>query len=389
MLGAPLVEHARQTVPECCDRWVLVAGDWSHLHYNGHESKTDRIELSRKRDLGYELFTALAVSDQDGSPLAPLCLELRAQAGVYTTRSPTVLKPLSRLDGLEPAMDYVQGQRLGKPVVFIMDREADSVMHLRRWDATGKQFLVRANDNPQVVHEGENKPLAQVARDIRSRLKRTRPVLYQGKPAQQFVAETIVVLTRPACLHRVDQKTRRKKHKRIHGAALALRLVVVEVRDAHGKRRACWLLLSNLPASVRASQIALWYYWRWRIESYHKLLKSAGQQVEQWLQGSAEALVRRLIVTAMTAVLVWQIARDPSPQAAQLRQTLVKLSGRQMKRTKNSRGFTEPALLAGLTILVPMMIALEVMSPEELKAAAHELMPLIRSMASPGPSGSG
>ena len=36
-----------------------------------------------------------------------------------------------------------------------------------------------------------------------------------------------------------------------------------------------WLLLSNVPADVAASELALWYYWRWRIESFFKLLKSA------------------------------------------------------------------------------------------------------------------
>ena len=30
-----------------------------------------------------------------------------------------------------------------------------------------------------------------------------------------------------------------------------------------------------------------WYYWRWKIESFFKLLKSAGQQLESWQQPSA------------------------------------------------------------------------------------------------------
>jgi len=88
-----------------------------------------------------------------------------------------------------------------------------------------------------------------------------------------------------------------------------------------------------------------------------------------------------LLVTAMIAVLVWHIARDTTEQGKQLRTTLVKLSGRQMKRTRNSRGFTEPALLAGLCIAVPMMTLLETMSMEELKSAAHQIMPLIRAAA--------
>ncbi len=376
------------TIPPCCERWLLVIGDWSNLHYNGHGSKADRIELSRSNDLGYEMFTGLAVSDRDGSPIAPLCLELRAENGVHTTRHATVHKPASQLDGLEPVMDHVAAMSLGKPAVFIIDREADSVAHYRRWDAAGKKFVIRANDSRRVLHEGKDRSLREVADGLHRRMKQARSVLHKGKPAEQFIAETTVVLNRPARRHRVDRHGAKKKHTTIPGAAITLRLVVAEVRHQSGKVLARWLLLDNLPG-VSHSTIALWYYWRWQIESYHKLLKGAGQQIEQWRQETAATLSRRLLVTAMIAVLVWHIARDASPQSRQLRTTLVKLSGRQIKRTKDSRGFTEPALLAGLCVLVPMMILLETMSLEDLKTAADELMPLIRSAAHSHPSESG
>lgn len=388
-LCAPLIEHACSSAAACCDEWVLVINDWSNLHYNQHESKRDRVELSMNTDWGYKMLTSLAMSDRDGSPIAPLCLELRAGKGLYTTRHAAVQKPLSPLDGLEPVMDHVAAMPLGKPVVFLIDREADSVAHYRRWDAGGKKFIIRADDNRRVLHNGKEQPLRKVARGLRQEMKWTRPARFKGKSAEQFVAETTVVLNRPAYQHRVDKRTGKKKHKVIAGPALALRLIVAEVRDKNGKVLACWMLLSNLPSTVSDASIALWYYWRWKIESYHKLLKNAGQHVEEWQQETASSLVRRLLVTAMSAVLVWQIARDESPQAERLREALIKLSGRQMKRGKDSRGYTEPALLAGLCVLIPMMTLLESMPLEDLKAAAHELMPLIRSVTGRRPSGSG
>jgi hypothetical protein len=69
------------------------------------------------------------------------------------------------------------------------------------------------------------------------------------------------VLNRPARQHRVDPKTKRKKHRNIPGPAISLRLIVAEVRDAGGKVLARWMLLSNLSSDVSASTIALWYYW--------------------------------------------------------------------------------------------------------------------------------
>jgi hypothetical protein len=388
-LCSPLIGHARQFVPTCCDQWTLTILDWSNLHYNGHASKTDRVELSGRNDLGYEMLTALAVSDRDGSPIAPLCVELRARDGLHTTRCSKVQKPASRLDRLEPVMDQVAAQRLGKPAAFIIDREADSVAHYRRWDAAGKKFLIRADDNRRALHAGRDRTLREAARALAPALKPTRKVLCKGKQVEQFVAETTVILNRPARQHRVDGQSQREKRKTIPGPAIALRLIVAEARSADGRVRARWLLLSNLPSEVSASEQALWYYWRWRIESYHKLLKSAGQQIEQWRQETAATLTRRLLVTAMTAVLAWQVARDRSPQGQKLRTTLVKLSGRQMSRRKNTRGFTESALLAGLCVLTPMLMLLEIMSVEELKQAAHEYMPLIRAATRARQGGSG
>ncbi|QDT74099.1 hypothetical protein I41_32940 [Lacipirellula limnantheis] len=41
---------------------------------------------------------------------------------------------------------------------------------------------------------------------------------------------------------------------------------------------ATWTLLTNVAQQdADASKIALWYYWRWRIESFFKLLKSHGE----------------------------------------------------------------------------------------------------------------
>lgn len=375
-LASPVIDCARAGVVDACADRVLVALDWSPLHLGGHDSKEDRVELAHSRDLGYEMLTGLAVGDRDGSPIAPVYLELRAKDGVHSTRADRPLKPVSSLDGLGPIMAHVKDLDLGKPLVFIIDREADSVSHYRAWDAAGRRFLVRANDPRYVLHAGREQQLGAVANALpRKQFIEARPVQLKGDPATQFVAETIVVLHRPARPHRLDPRSGKRKHKSVPGEPLTLRLVVSEIRNDRGKVLARWLLLTNLPASVEAGTVALWYYWRWRIESYHKLLKGAGQQVEDWQQETAAAMSRRLLVAAMSAVIVWRLAREENPQAAELREVLVRLSGRQMKRTKNARPFTEPALLAGLGVLVSMFDCLRRYSVEELRRLAQATLP--------------
>jgi hypothetical protein len=392
-LAGPLIDCARVDVPLVCDRWLLVVMDWCKLHFGGHESKTDRIELAHAKDLGYDLLTALAVGDRDGAAIAPLCLELRAGDGVHSTRCDRPIKPGSSLDGLEAVMGCVEGYALGKTPVFVIDREADSVGHYRRWHAKGRRFVVRADD-ARLVLDGRGKQLllGKLADRLKRQggLKAVGPAAFKGRSAgvTQFAGETDdVVLHRPARTHRVDKRTGKARHKNISGEPLALRLIVSEIRDDRtGKVLARWLLLTNLPpSSADAATVARWYYWRWRIESYHKLLKGAGQQVESWQQESAAALARRLLVAAMACVLVWRLARDQTPQAAAMRDVLVRLSGRQIKRGTNHRPFTEPALLAGLGVLIPMLDLLRRHDLHDLRRLARATLPAILQTHPPSP----
>lgn len=369
-LCAPLVEVVRAASADSAEN-LLVALDWSRLDYSAHVSKKDRIVLQNRHDLGYKLLSALALSDKSGAPLAPLCLELKARDGVHSTRDNRVFPALPPLDGLTPVMAHLEAQQWGRRLVYIVDREGDSVAHFRDWDAKGWTFLVRARVGPRVKHAGLSKSLKQVASDMKLRF--ARQVRYHGKEAWQYVGESTVLLERPASRHRVVRGKRRKKL--IPGAPLELRLVVSEIRDATGNVLAQWLLLTNLSAGVDAAKVALWYYWRWRIESYHKLLKTAGQQVERWLQDDAASLMRRLLVSAMACVTVWQLAREETPEADAMRKLLVRLSGRLMKRGKDRREFTEPALLAGIGVLIPMLLLLEETSLDEVRRLAQSVLP--------------
>ena len=114
---------------------------------------------------------------------------------------------------------------------------------------------------------------------------------YRGRKARLFVAEAEVVL------HRPGKRNEGKKKVEVPGPPLPLRLVVAEVRDLKGRVLARWLLLTNVPAELAdAATIARWYYFRWRIESLHKLLKSAGWQLEGWLQRNGQRLLIKLLI---------------------------------------------------------------------------------------------
>jgi hypothetical protein len=347
VLVEPLREHARSQVGALKSRFAILIHDWSKLGYNPSDGKRDLIPLSHATDVGYELMTALLVSADNGSPLAPMEMHLKTAEGVLSTRDPAPQES-SPLDQILETMEASRRWNLEKSLLHVIDREADSVGHYRQWDDHGHRFLVRADDR-RVKWSGKSLLLSEIPGLLEQRRafrKVTENASYQGHPAELWVAETKVILDRPA------RKNVRDKRFELAGRPLALRYIVVQLRDGRGKVLAEWMLLTNASKSVKAEHLAHCYYWRWRIESYFKLLKSHGQQLEHWQQETGIAIARRLLVASMACVVVWQLEGDDTKEAEELKDILIRLSGRQMKK---DHPHTAPALLAGLWVLLSML----------------------------------
>lgn len=350
-LAEPLHEVGRHRVTALQAPFVLLVHDWSKLGFDHSRRKKDLVQLTHETDIGYELTTSLLVSADDGQPLAPMEMHLHTGEGVLSTRVPA---PGQRphLEQVLPTMRASQRWELAKPLLHVIDREADSIDHYRRWDAAGHKFLIRGDDR-RVRWNGASSLLSEIA--VQLRRKRhffcCGTASIRGSNAQLWVAETGVVLHRPA-----KKNVRGCKYEK-PGRPLELRLVVVQLRNGAGRALAEWFLLSNAPLEWAAAELlARCYYWRWNIESFFKLLKGHGQQLERWQQASGRAIARRLLIAAMACVIVWQLQADDSPAANELKNVLVRLSGRQ---TKRSRPHTAPALLAGLWGLLSILALLE------------------------------
>jgi hypothetical protein len=195
-LAAPLLEHLQQQVPQVCDNYVLVIHDWSQLMYTKHSHKSACKNLYHDRPEGYELQSALGISDRDGLPIAPVALSLRTSVGVYCSRYSQVRPEKTELDELDGVMRFIEQQRLTLPAIHIIDAQADSVMHYREWNEVPNcSYLVRAVDR-YVQYQGvEHKCSAmQSILQESGRFKQVCDVSYKGKAAVQYVAEAPVRL---------------------------------------------------------------------------------------------------------------------------------------------------------------------------------------------------
>lgn len=346
--------------------FTMLVHDWCKLTFSFR--KDDETQLTHKDDVGYELTTALLVSAENGSPLAPMEMHLKTADGVLSTRLQT--RDVGHLEQILPTMNAAADWGLNKPLLHVIDRESDSVDHMRRWHTAGHLYLIRSdsrivkwNDTPIQTEE--------IARQLHEtwKFQRLGTALHQGKTAQLWAVETEVVLYLPA------RKKVNDKKVDVPGPELTLRLIIVQLRDCQ-EVLSQWLLLTNAPKSLASmSKLAYCYYWRWRIESYFKLLKSHGQHLESWKQETGIAIARRLLVASMACVVVWKLQADESPQAMELKTILVRLSGRQ---TKRATPHTAPALLAGLWVLLSMLELMQHVDLNHLKQLA-EIVPYLNT----------
>jgi hypothetical protein len=337
------------------------------LSYPTHASKADRVSQNGGAGaLGYDLATALLVDGATGDPLAPMDLELTTADGVVSSRPdrPAGAPARPHIDQVLATMEAAAGWGLDQPLVHVIDREADGLAQFRTWAAAGHRFVVRVDANRRVRWHGRSRTLPEIVWELRARGAFER-VGELGPGEDLWVAETQVVYTQPGRVRRG------KRRVSVPGEPLEMRLVISQVRDPGGAVTAEWLLVTNVGPEVSAARIGRWYAWRWLIESFFKLLKGHGQQVEAWQQETGAAIAKRLAVTAMACVLVWRVVRDPSPAGRTLAKLLMRLSGRQAKR---SRPVTAPGVLAGLEKLLAVLDVLEQTPVEELQRLLHRAL---------------
>lgn len=264
----PLKEAARDGCSSSKSQFVLIMHDWSKLDFKTHKSKRDKVQLTHKNDVGYDLTASLAVDASNGTPIAPIAMQLCTNKRLINTMKKRSKLIANHLDQIEPVM-----------------------------------------------------------------------------------AEVAVVLDR---IHKTRVGGIQKDRT---GAPLAMRAVFVRLLDHGNYILAEWMLLTNVAGDLAdSSTVGLWYYHRWKIESFFKLIKSAGQQIECWQQSDGMAIMRRLLVGSMACVYVWRLLADDSEEATQKREHLMKLSGRQTKRGVRA---TASGLLAGWYALLSVMSLLE------------------------------
>lgn len=371
-LNAPIMENGLQNIEKECNEYILVAHDWSLINYRNHTAKEDCIITKRSNtkkaiSKGYDLQTSLAISDITGEPITPLVQNLKTNNKVLSTYNSEIDMNETHLSELSSRIKYInKDMNINKKKVHIIDREADSALLLREIEDED-YHIIRAIDRRLVEYNGEN----ILQKDLADKIdlgKEVKDIKYEKKKVKIYVNSVNVKITRKSYLKDENQKRIFKTGKSINR-----RLVIERLVDDENNIIATWLLLTNLKEDVSDEKVALWYYYRWKIESYFKLLKSSGFNIEKWQQESAGAIFKRLLVVAFAVVLVWEIEHSNTKKMLELKEFLLKISGRLVKRNKSSSS----ALLAGIWTFLSTIDIIELYDIKKLTDMKRELNDLL------------
>ena len=373
-LFEPIFDSLNTEIENQCDKFVLAMTDWSHVDYKHHTSKRELSSENRKTGVkkGLDLQTTLAVSDITGEPIAPIAHNLKSAKKFYSTYDDNIKLGTTHLEELANRAKWIkENLKTDKKVVHIVDRESDSVSFMRDLMNIDELFLLRVKNNSKVYFPEEDIDIKQgELADKLSIGKEIQTIKYKNKKVKIYVNECDIEVRRDASQFIIN-KDGKKKLKKTAGEAVKARFVVERLVDENENIVAQWILVSNiLDKSVTSATLATWYYYRWKIETYFKLLKSSGFNMEEWQQREPMALFRRLLVVSYSCVLVWKIANDNSNNGKKIRDFLVLLSGRLIQKDKE---FTHPALLAGLENYIQMLDLMSMFSQEDLLDMKREL----------------
>jgi len=254
-----------------------------------------------------------------------------------------------------------------KKIVDIIDREGDSIALMREYEKNDWFYLIRAKTNAIVYLPNEDRDVKQgdLANEL-SKGKFVKSIKYKiNKKTEDvniYVNEIDIEIRRDA-KKSVLQEDGKRKVISTKGEIIKSRFVVERVIDKSGNLIAQWILLTNLPTDISSATVGTWYYHRWKIESYFKLLKTTGFNLENWQQEKPLALFKRLLVVSYSCLFVWKIQNSKDKNAPAVRKFLVQLSGRLIEKGKE---YTTPALLVGLWVFLKMMNILKIYDVDAL-----------------------
>lgn len=315
--------HINTTTTRCLEHAVILAvQDTSYFNYSSHK-KTKGLSLLTKKTIdnnkefsavGLIMHSCLAITTK-GLPLGLLDQKIysrkpfpkekiKIKRKSYCNALPIEEKESNRwLESLKNSNNVFSNENI--QLVNICDREADIYDFFLLSENIQAKVLVRANHNRFLNNEclGSYDSCEKLWQFMQSQISQgTIKINIPKQDKQESRIAICNVYYSKVSLNPTYRKSKSKTEK-----LSDLNLYAIYVKENKQENSDCidWMLLTNIPINTfeKALEKIRWYCLRWKIEVFHKILKS-GLKVEDCRLSEANRLIRYLSIMSIVA---WRI----------------------------------------------------------------------------------
>ena len=313
-----LQTHMNNTIERARELGTILAiQDTSYFTYTDHKkttglgviSKYSNKSLKKNTNTGLAMHTSFAVS-LDGLPLGILDQTIQSRKSAPEGQRRTKYTPIEDkesirwLDALRQTNEAVLGSQI--QVVTICDREGDFYELFEHGYRLQASLLIRAATDRNINKSGpySRKKYEKLWSTIQS-LPCSGTIDVEVPARDQKPARIARLETRFGSIIMNPPRQHIRHHTEELPDLVLYAVNVIEKNPLNGEEALEWMLLTDLPVTSfeEAKEKVSWYCLRWRIEVFHKILKS-GLRVEQCRLQSADRLIRYLTVMS---IIAWRI----------------------------------------------------------------------------------
>lgn len=312
-----LLPHRQQTIRRMKDhKTVLCIQDGSSLDYNG-SAECEGLGViganqTGAKSLGLQMHSILAVT-QEGLPLGVVSCECEAPVSRSKADSRATCDiPIEEKE----TYTWIRGMRDCESVavemphtniVQVMDREGDFLELFHQWRQGPRRthLLVRANHNRRTtgdlnLFDGVRAMEPGLRVQIQIGRQSARPKKSKQKARPRRPARDVNMTLRYQQVTVLPPRY----HKDMEPVTLWV-VHLAEEDPAPGKKPIEWFLLTTMEISSpeQAERLVDWYCLRWRIEDWHRVLKT-GCGIEELRNETAERLKK---LSAIYLVIAWRV----------------------------------------------------------------------------------
>jgi len=314
--------HAKATIQRCNDyNTVLTIQDTTYFTYSPHPKTKGLCSLSKNRGkhkkdiftLGLIMHSTITVST-DGLPLGIIDQKIYSRPSIsedikkIKKRSHNKALPIEQKDSYRWIESLKNTDKRFKNLstlpITVCDRESDIFDFFHLADNSGMKVLVRANYNRKVNKSSTYSEVTGKELWPYMKQKKTKGYMEIVVPAQNNQPERKAKCRITFSKIIFSPPHNHPKMKSLSQLSLHA-IYISEIKYPKDIDPIDWMLITNIKIDTldQAVEKIKWYCLRWRIEIFHKILKS-GLKVEDCRLETGNRLIRYLSVMSIVA---WRI----------------------------------------------------------------------------------